>query len=135
MTSKASDVETLRRELETHERVFCPVGSESMEPLISVGSLIEVVAARPPFKRFDILVFQDRTQSRLVCHYLWHVNTATSPGERPLYVTRPLNAGARTEDLPITEDRILGKVVNFALPSSLRLKLFLRALFRGKRRR
>lgn len=85
------------------------IASDSMEPLIPVGAeiLIEAVKAEE-IKRFDILLFEE--SSKLMCHYVWHVNKTFNKGE---ITTRNLSFGEK--DLPFGFDKVRGRVVNFKL--------------------
>lgn len=99
--------------------------SDSMTPLISVGSEIKIekIGIQTEFKKFDILLF--RQGERLVCHYFWHQNEVI---DRGFITTRCLKDGKL--DHPFAREMIIGRVVNFEIGFWLKLKIRLRDLWK-----
>ena len=88
-------------------RMKCRIVSDSMEPLLRVGDVVEIEPAKiEVLRRFDILVFQQ--YDKMLCHFLWNKN---STGKHPSITTRSLKK-PRADDLPITPDLLLGRVVD-----------------------
>lgn len=60
-------------------------------------------------RRFDIIVYWNK--EILVAHYVWHINRQVDAG---LIITRALLTGR--EDLPLSSQQIVGKLVGVSLP-------------------
>lgn len=58
---------------------------------------------------FDIIVFYDG--KRLIGHYVWHINKNISIGTITTRCTQ-----SRSDDIPVDEDAVLGKVIDVKLP-------------------
>jgi signal peptidase I len=82
----------------------------SMTPLIPVGSTV-VVDKLAPYQVNDIIVFWHN--KKLVVHVLWSVNKNIKHKDQDVLVTRALNS--RVLDASISQENILGKVVNYKL--------------------
>ncbi len=107
-----------------------------MEPLIAPGDFIEVVPPVPPFKRFDIIVYLGHDGDGLVCHYVWHRNELPSAHGQQVYVTRNLNSAYEgIDDLPVSEDKVVGQVVSHQLTTAMRRRIIVRGLLQNFRRR
>lgn len=84
----------------------------SMEPLIPVGASV-IVDGQAEIKPHDIIVFwQDE---KMICHVCWHENKVIQQDGQKIFVTRPLVGGRR--DFSILESQILGRVLNYKLPT------------------
>jgi hypothetical protein len=99
-----------------------------MEPLIRVGSEIELrkIGDQEKFQLFDILVFMNN--GRLICHYYWHSNEVF---DRGLIVTRCLKNKNRDE--PFERKNILGIVVNYKISFWMKLKILISDKFSSNR--
>lgn len=121
----SASFENLKNEMGRARQMGFKIATGSMQPLIKAGDLIHVgTLDTSVVARFDILVFWDGT--RLVCHYLWHVNQLRLENGLKVYITRSLNPSG--EDMPFSEDRILGRVTNFRIPTATRVRLVIAAL-------
>jgi hypothetical protein len=99
-----------------------PVVTGSMEPLIAVGSWIEVKPCKiKDLNQFDIIVFHQF--EKLICHYVWYFSKL----KQDEVITRSLVGG---EDMPINENHLLGRVVNFDISKFQRFKIFLKNMRR-----
>ena len=101
--------------------------SDSMEPLLKVGDEIVWEKIEKPFEnleRFDLILF--RQNQNLYCHFLWKIDY-----RQRVFVTRAYRY-LWHEDLPLTQNQILGKVTNYQL--SLRQKLKIIFYFLVRRR-
>jgi signal peptidase I len=100
------------------------VVSDSMTPLIPVGSelIIEKINDEHELKKFDILLFKQ--DGKLTCHYYWHQNKIYDPGT---VTTRSLKDGSF--DSPFDRKKILGVVKNFKIGFCLKFKILLRDKF------
>lgn len=103
------------------------VATDSMEPVILTTSNVNVTPITAPLEVFDIIVFWDG--SRLMCHYVWHINSLPSSSGEKVFVTRGLRTG---EDFPINEADILGIVTSHCLPLRFRLEVKFKSLLRRK---
>jgi hypothetical protein len=110
-------------------KVRFTAASGSMEPLIMTGSQIEVgpIDSFDDLRTFDILLFWNG--ERLICHYLWHINTLTNPDGERTVVTRPL-ASYQGEDLPVPTGHILGRIISHKISFWRKLAIILHK--RGK---
>lgn len=86
------------------------VVSGSMLPVIPIGAKV-VVGVGEPIQQWDIVVFWS-ADHRLTCHVLWHINQ-TSLGGKKVFITHGLQG--KWMDLAITEEHVLGKVINYRL--------------------
>lgn len=91
------------------------VVSDSMNPIIKVGDIIQVDVGVKNLKRFDIIVFHDG--SKLICHYLWNMNKIVEP---LLLQTRNMR---KEKDFPITWEQYLGKVTSHQISFFQKLRL------------
>ncbi len=92
--------------------------SDSMEPLLKVGDEIVWEKTEKPFedfKRFDLILF--RQNQNLYCHFLWKINY-----RQRVFVTRSY-CYLWHEDLPLTQNQILGKVTNYQLSFWQKIKV------------
>lgn len=82
--------------------------SDSMTPLLAVGTEITIEVQAKDLKRFDIIVFYN--DDKLICHFLWNLNRRI----KPIFLqTRNLkNLG---QDLPVSYDLYVGKVISHKL--------------------
>ncbi len=122
---------SVKQRLQDKKKMTFHIASDSMFPLLKKGDLIEVVPLlenRNILKRFDIIIFLDR--ERLICHYVWNMNTTMSSMERPLVVTRSY-FNSYEDDIPISYENIMGVVDNYQVPFKKRFSIvFLNLLFR-----
>ncbi len=119
------EFEAARKRLISRGKLRCRIVSDSMYPLLDVGSEIEVEPVTRP-ERFDLVVFWER--SRLTCHYVWSLNSVDDP---PTVTTRSLK-NPNEDDLPVPLDKILGRVVSHALDWRTRAWLIARSIFRER---
>jgi signal peptidase I len=118
----------LKIQLQKNERIAFTVVSGSMEPLIMTGEPITVRRLNDhQLRRYDIVVFFD--SHRLVCHYIWHKNFLKSVEGLQTFVTRGMPG---YDDLPVSEDRILGLVASHKLSKALIVRLHLKYWVRKK---
>ena len=95
--------------------------SDSMDPLLKVGDEVVWEKIEQPFeelKRFDLLLFQQN--QNLYCHFLWQVKP-----KHKIFVTRSYRY-LWHEDLPLTQEKIIGRVTNhhFSFWQKIRVILF-----------
>ena len=84
----------------------------SMAPLIPVGASV-IVDGQAAIKPHDIIVFwQDE---KLICHVCWQENKVIQQAGQKIFVTRALVGSQR--DFSILESQILGRVLNYKLPT------------------
>jgi hypothetical protein len=103
--------------------------TDSMEPLIPVGSEIELrkFEDQDKIELFDILVFMNN--GKLICHYFWHSNEVF---DRGLIVTRCLKN--KNLDEPFERKNILGIVINYKISFWMKLKIIIGDKFSSNRR-
>jgi hypothetical protein len=101
----------LKKQLSESKNMKFVVATDSMLPCISPGEEVEIEPITTKLKRFDIIVFRDGKS--LVCHVFWHRNSPTWGGP-PLFVARALDTRLG-EDLPTSDEALLGKVVSHRL--------------------
>ena len=88
------------------------VMSDSMEPVISIDDLIIIDTNIDQIKQYDIIVLWDKASQKLLCHVLNHIYF-TSNNSINTYQTIGLKN--RHHDLILTQEEILGKVINYQL--------------------
>ena len=111
----------------TTEMTF-KVVSDSMEPLIMTGEKIKVRSIKiDQLHLFDIIVFLKG--EKLICHYIWHMNTLRSWDGLRTLTTKNMPGG---EDLPVPENQILGIVTSHKISGWLQLRLTLKFWLRRK---
>jgi hypothetical protein len=101
----------LKKRVSESKRMKFVVATDSMLPCISPGEEVEIEPITAKLKRFDIIVFWDGKS--LVCHVFWHRNSLAWGGP-PLFVARALDTRLG-EDLPASDEALLGKVVSHRL--------------------
>jgi signal peptidase I len=125
----------LRDQLKRGDRLAFRIVSGSMVPVIAIGDLIEVERLPPggvrALKTFDIVLIEQK--ERLVCHYLAWVNETEDKDGSILCVTRGINS--RTEDLPVPDSSLLGKIVSHRIPLKTKLGIAARLMRERFRRR
>lgn len=119
------EFEAARRRLYSRGTMTCRIASDSMQPLLKVGTEVEIVPVRE-IDRFDLLVFQ--YQGRLTCHFVWTLNFI---GDPPTITTRSLK-NPLEDDLPVPLEFVLGKVISHQLDRRTRVWLMARAMLGGK---
>lgn len=94
------------------------VVSDSMMPLIPIGSEITIKKIQDVdrLKKFDIIVF--KSGNLLMCHYYWHQNQHFDKG---MITTRALKSGGH--DIPFDKNKILGIVTNFKLSGWMKISI------------
>lgn len=100
--------------------------SNSMVPILQIGTKIAVEVNCQTLERFDLIVFL--REGQLICHYIWSINKRVEP---ILIQTRNTLNGLK--DFPIGQDEYLGKVISHKLTTWDKIKIFLSLKFRGKR--
>lgn len=103
------------------------VASDSMNPVIKVNDLILLESLKDPktLKRFDVIVYEkDQT---LICHFFWCLNSIQHP---PTICTRSLKEPCQNE-LPFTEDKVIGIVSSHRIGRLRRTALILGNLLRS----
>lgn len=112
------DIEVLRKKLLRGDTVSLQVVSNSMEPVIKTGEMIEVSrVSLSDLKVFDIILFFQG--GRLNSHFL-----AKTDENNNQFITRPLN-GSGPSDYPLRGDEIIGIVSNKKLNLWHRLKVMI----------
>lgn len=103
------------------------VASDSMNPVIKVNELISLESLKDvkTLKRFDVIVYAK--EQTLICHYFWCLNSLQTP---PTVCTRSLKEPFQNE-LPFTEDKILGLVRSHRIGFVRRATLILQNLLRS----
>jgi len=121
----------LQNDLAHHGRLGLKVSTDSMMPVISPGTLIEVVPLNTQALRpFTIIVFWNGHE--LICHYVRHRNTILSATGQQCYVTGGLNG---RDPLPVEACDVLGVVVSHRISALRRLWLVLYFLLHRVSRR
>jgi hypothetical protein len=116
-----------RERLEKDGQLLCTIVSGSMEPVIMTSARVTVVPLVPKdLRRFDILVFEQH--GLLICHVFWKQNGIVDPSGRTTYSTFSIAGRGRYFDLPVPQDRIVGKVVSHTIPKRLRFLTYLNRL-------
>ncbi len=118
--------EKMRRKFQALGETTFNMVSDSMAPLIPPDTLVTAQVVRKKLRRFDIVVFWEKSESQLVCHYVWHINTLPSLADAQIIVTRALQ---RRADFPLAENQLLGVVVSHRLSKAMRLRITLRNLW------
>lgn len=103
------------------------VVSGSMEPIIEIGEYI-VVERTEQVEVNDIVVFWQN--GLLICHTLWHKNRVRVGGKMVMITRGYYSYG---NDLSISTEQILGKVINFRLSRWDILKFRLKSRFKWLR--
>jgi hypothetical protein len=112
------DFAAIRDRLHREGQLRCVVVSNSMQPVIAASDEITVVPVQStPLRRFDIVVFEQ--QGILICHTFWRRNRVHDSSGQETYNTFGLHGPLF--DLPVPEDRILGRVISHRIPLGLRL--------------
>ncbi|HUP58745.1 MAG TPA: S24/S26 family peptidase [Bdellovibrionota bacterium] len=119
-------VAEIRRSLERGERRTFRVVTDSMSPVITVGSMIQVerlpAGGAADLERFQIVLFDEG--SHLTCHFFWSRNELPDSDGQHLCLTRSLHGA----DMPIPESSLIGVVVSHRVPWQYRFGLFGRFL-------
>ncbi len=89
--------------------------SDSMTPILNMGDKILIEVGNLKLNRFDIIVIY--VDGKLVCHYLWKMNSFVRP---ILMQTRNMR---KQLDFPITIEDYLGRVVSHKLTFWQKVKL------------
>lgn len=127
-----ADFVLMRNALDAGHELKCRIVSDSMSPLLEVDDEIRVekVADLKSLSPFDLIVFQQREQ--LICHFVWRHNRLS---KKPSLTTRSLKEPLN-DDVPVTGERLLGKVTNRRIPAWTRWKIlgrnFLSRAFGGQ---
>ena len=108
-----------RKQLQLSGKTEGPVGTTSMVPLIQPGEYIRIEPLSDPLVPFDVIVFW--ASQKLVCHFIWSINTLTGIDDKRTYNTRGLQTDSF--DLPVPEENILGIVVSHKIPMGLRFRV------------
>ncbi len=119
----------LQQNLRTQKKMTMPAFGNSMEPLISSGSLVEFEPINSDLKIFDIIIFWKN--ENLICHYIRHINSITTIDGERIIITHGLSSG---EDLPVTQSLILGRVTNHKITQFMRFKLLFSGWLKRKLR-
>jgi len=114
------EFKSLKTNLLATGRLAFRVVTGSMKPVIKPGDVVEIVPVNTELRKFDIIIFDN--SNVLVCHYIWKINQLSVGSSGPTITTRGLYA---KEDLPVSFDRVLGKVVSHKLTLTTRLRLVL----------
>lgn len=115
----------LQRENKSQFRVC----SESMHPVMKINDMLEVVPVNllsPDLIRFDIIVFWDG--KKLISHFVWHVHSDPFCKRKRTILTRSI-ADCLSNDVPVHQEYILGKVDNFIMPWRFKLKIIFFNIF------
>lgn len=95
------------------------VASDSMEPVLKTGQIIQVKKIQShELKKFDTIVFFQ--SEKVMCHFLWAIQT-DAEGKR-LLITKSIK-NPQDIDLPLEEEFLLGKV-DVKIPFLLKLKIW-----------
>lgn len=120
MQLQQSTFDALKKRIHQEEQLPLKVVSDSMTPVIPVGAKLMLTKLRPEeLERYDILVFKQREQ--LNCHFFWAWNYDGQMMTRSL--KNPLE-----NDLPCSTEDVLGKVTNFELKTTQKLRIWLKNL-------
>lgn len=119
----------LKKTITSHFGFPFKVVSDSMRPVLEVGTLItiEKVTSLSQLQRFDMIAF--RSPQGLMVHFVWHHN---SLGTIPTVTTRSLKHSI-TDDLPVDLDSVMGRVTSHQIPRYLQLKINLLSWLRRNR--
>lgn len=89
--------------------------SDSMTPIINIGDNVLIEVGNLKLHRFDIVVIY--VEGKLVCHYLWKMNSFVKP---ILIQTRNMR---KQMDFPIVLEDYLGKVISHKLTFWQKIKI------------
>lgn len=101
-----------------------PVATNSMEPLIEVGSIINVSKITDPLDSFDIVVYW--TGEILMAHYIWNAYNI----DNTILTRSLLNPIENSE--PISKKYILGIVTNYRISFMTRVKIYFKCFLSRK---
>lgn len=107
------------------ETIHFKVISDSMTPVIPIGSLLNITTDLSNIKTFDIILFKKSTY--LVVHFVWK-NQMNYNGT---IITRSLKQFSLDEE-PVSKDQIIGQVTNFSISNLVKFKIYFINLLKRK---
>lgn len=110
-----------KKRLSSRESLEFPVATNSMEPLIKVGSIVSVSSFDWPLKTFDIIVYW--TGDILMAHYIWNAGNLDDT-----ILTRSLINPIENSE-PIPNENILGIITNYKISNLERFRLYIKCFF------
>lgn len=101
------------------------VVSDSMAPLIKINESLSLTDHQQLLNTFDIIVF--RRSGNYVVHYVWRNQISFNH----TVITRSLK-NIFTDEEPVRQTEILGRVTNFKISTFLKIKILVLCLLTGK---
>lgn len=114
-------LKTLKIKLDQEDTLSLRVASDSMEPILKTGQIIQVKKIKShELKKFDTIVFFQN--EKIMCHFLWAIQIDAEG--KTLLITKSIK-NPKEIDLPLKENLLLGKV-DVKIPLLLKLKIWLK---------